>query len=376
MDRRRRPGTPGLTALLLVLAAVLLPSPARASHDAPPQRALTYDVQVRGTVASDVEDFARHAATTFADVRGWSMGGSLGYSRVPTAGSFTLWLAEAGQMTSFSTACSPSYSCRVGRHVVINETRWRVPPPSWTRTLDDYRHYVVLHELGHWLGQGHASCSGKGQPAPVMQQQSVSLQGCTANVWPLAWEREQVARRYGVAVRPDRFSDIAGSVHADAVRRLADAGIAGGFADGTFRPEGPVERGQMAAFLTRARGLAPTGATDFPDIGDSVHAQAVRAVADAGIATGFPDGTFGPRLPVLRGQMATFLARALSLDTSDASCAPPDSAGSTHAGAICAVLRAGLAQGTAGGGFAPADVVSRGQMATFLARAQGLLPRA
>lgn len=92
-----------------------------------------------------------------------------------------------------------------------------------------------------------------------MQQQSISLAGCVANTWPLAWERHAVAQRYGVSVRPDVFTDIADSVHAETIRRVADARIAGGYPDGSFGPAAAFERGQMASFLsvTSGRGLFP-----------------------------------------------------------------------------------------------------------------------
>lgn len=369
-----------LLAPLLVMGALAVPTSATAAD--PPTRTYTYEVRARGAVASDLEAFAAHAAATLADPRGWSMGGSLGYQRVASGGQLTLWLAEPSTMTSFSSACSASWSCRVGRNVIVNDLRWRTASPAWTRSLEDYRHYVVVHELGHWLGQGHSTCPGNGAPAPVMLQQSKSLQGCVANVWPLGGERDVVARRHGVAVLPvpvapagppDVFTDVADSVHADAVRRLAAAGVVTGHADGSFRPLALLNRGQLASTLARGLGLQATGATDFSDLAGSLHAAGVRALADAGLVTGYADGRFGPQDPVLRGQVASQLARALGLDTSDASCAPPDTVDSVHAGAVCAVLRARVAQGVAGGGFAPADVVNRGQAASFLDRALTVL---
>lgn len=50
---------------------------------------------------------------------------------------------------------------------------------------------------------------------------------------------------------------------------------------------------------------------DFPDIEGSAHADNVRCLADAGITAGLDSGEYGPRQDVTRGQMATFIARFL-----------------------------------------------------------------
>ena len=87
--------------------------------------------------------------------------------------------------------CSVQWSCRAGRYVVINQMRWKYASPSWNgagKSLRDYRHLVVNHETGHWLGHGHLGCPGPGRLAPVMMQQSKGLDGCRHNPWPLASE--------------------------------------------------------------------------------------------------------------------------------------------------------------------------------------------
>ncbi|HEV7952290.1 MAG TPA: DUF3152 domain-containing protein, partial [Candidatus Saccharimonadales bacterium] len=113
------------------------------------------------------------------------------FQEVASGGMFTLVMSEASQMTSFSPGCGVDYSCNAGRYVIINQDRWLGATDSWNQaggSLRDYRHMVVNHETGHWLGHSHAQCGGAGQPAPVMQQQSISLQGCTFNPWPTAAE--------------------------------------------------------------------------------------------------------------------------------------------------------------------------------------------
>ena len=50
--------------------------------------------------------------------------------------------------------------------------------------LDDYRAYMINHEVGHYLGFGHVTCPAAGSASPVMQQQSITLNGCEPNPWP------------------------------------------------------------------------------------------------------------------------------------------------------------------------------------------------
>jgi hypothetical protein len=150
------------------------------------RRTVTYSVATRGSVRASLSTFERLAQETYDDPRGWRAMG-VRFKRVSSGGDFTLVLSQASKVPSFSSACSATYSCRVGRHVVINETRWQQATPTWDDkggSLRDYRHMVINHETGHWLGRGHARCGGKGQLAPVMQQQSKGLAGCRINPWP------------------------------------------------------------------------------------------------------------------------------------------------------------------------------------------------
>ena len=168
------------------------------------RRTYTYSLGTRGAITADTQYFALHVAQTLNDPRGWSLGGAIEFRQVPSGGDFTVYLAEASTVPSFGSPCSSMWSCRVGRAVIINQTRWLQATPSWNAgggSLDSYRHYVVNHETGHWLGFGHASCPGGGQAAPVMQQQSKGLQGCVHNTWPVSGERSAAGSRHGVGVR-------------------------------------------------------------------------------------------------------------------------------------------------------------------------------
>jgi Protein of unknown function (DUF3152) len=108
---------------------------------------------------------------------------------VADGGNFVLVLANHAEVPKYSPGtCDEMYSCQSGPYVVINDDRWVGGSPNWPGPLDQYRTMVLNHEVGHWLGRGHQGCGGGGQLAPVMQQQSIGMDGCAINPWPLPWE--------------------------------------------------------------------------------------------------------------------------------------------------------------------------------------------
>lgn len=69
------------------------------------------------------------------------------------------------------------------------------------------------------------------------------------------------------APAPD-FSDIGGHWAAESIRKAAEKGLLGGYADGTFRPDRPVTRKQMAVILWRMAGKPqPAAPAPFTDLG-------------------------------------------------------------------------------------------------------------
>ncbi|GGI07908.1 S-layer homology domain-containing protein [Egicoccus halophilus] len=158
------------------------------------------------------------------------------------------------------------------------------------------------------------------------------------------------------------LTDVTGT-HADNIFRVAGARIAAGYRDRTFRQDEHVTRAQMASFLHRALELPAGPAGRFSDV-TGTHAAAIDAVAHAGIAQGYEGGTFRPDAAVTRGQMAAFLQQAFQYP------AGPqvfrDIRGTTHENAIRAIAAAGVARGYEDGSYRPNTPVTRGHMATFL----------
>jgi hypothetical protein len=126
----------------------------------------------------------------------------------------------------------------------------------------------------------------------------------------------------------------------------------------------------MASFLSRAMGL-PTSPTDFfTDDESSQHEADINKIAFAGITTGCTSSPphFCPTANVSRGQMASFLVRALELPPVSTDYFDDDDS-TTHEEAINALAAAGITGGCAARRYCPNDAVTRGQMAAFLRRA-------
>jgi hypothetical protein len=154
------------------------------------RRTVRYHVETRGKITTSLKKFRTQAQQTYEDPRGWRAAG-IRFVPVAHGGAFTLVLSQASLLPSFSSECSAMWSCRVGRFVIINQDRWKNASPAWNAAhlpLRDYRHMVVNHETGHWLGLHHASCPGPGRLAPVMMQQSKGLHGCRFNPFPTIHE--------------------------------------------------------------------------------------------------------------------------------------------------------------------------------------------
>ena len=113
------------------------------------------------------------------------------------------------------------------------------------------------------------------------------------------------------------FSDVPSGVwYTDAVARMYELGITTGYADGTYRPNDPVSRAEMAVFLDRAFDAIQQSSADivFTDVApDAFYASSTQALFDSAVSLGCAEDPirYCPFDQVTRGQMASFLTRAL-----------------------------------------------------------------
>jgi hypothetical protein len=170
-----------------------------------------------------------------------------------------------------------------------------------------------------------------------------------------------------------RFTDDDRNVHRGFIEAIAELGIAQGCTSRRYCPGDPVSRGQMASFLQRALNLPEADADHFDDDEGSVHEPAINAIATAGIARGCAERKYCSSDDVSRAQMATFIAAAFDLISSQVNFFRDDG-DSVHEPAINALARSGVTEGCDADftEYCPSVTVQRDQMATFIAKALGL----
>ena len=150
-----------------------------------------YRVEVEAGTGQDPLEVAAIVDTVLGDPRSWIGGGNVRLQLVPAGAPAEFTVLLASPATSEAICATGGLrtegysSCRLPGRVVLNLARWLTGVPDYGASLEEYRRYLVNHEVGHQLGHGHESCPAPGAPAPVMQQQTYGLQGCLANGWPV-----------------------------------------------------------------------------------------------------------------------------------------------------------------------------------------------
>jgi hypothetical protein len=151
-------------------------------------RLMTFQIAIEGGITGiDRAGFARFVRTTYGAPQGWTSHGLWRFRQVGPGQDpdFTLMLVTPQTRDTICGATPDRYtSCRIGDRVVLNVARWVHGVPNYGAPLAAYRQYMINHETGHRLGRGHELCPGPGRPAPVMQQQTLGLHGCTPYAWP------------------------------------------------------------------------------------------------------------------------------------------------------------------------------------------------
>lgn len=181
--------------------------------------------------------------------------------------------------------------------------------------------------------------------------------------------------------RPDpgsgTFNDDDGNVHEGNIEAIAAPGITQGCNppdNDEYCPDDDITRGQMAAFLRRTFNLGAVADDFFGDDDDSIFHDDINVIASVGITQGCnppENDEFCPDETVTRGEMASFLVRALALTEGAGDDLFTDDDGSVHEDDIDALGTSGITLGCnppTNDQYCPDDPLSRAEMGSFFAR--------
>ncbi|MFE4636434.1 DUF3152 domain-containing protein [Streptomyces sp. NPDC056773] len=159
-------------------------------------KVVRYRVDVEQGLGLDPQLFAEAVHRTLNDDRSWGHGGTKTFERVPggeadfvitlaSPGTTGVWCRKSGLDTTIDNVSCDSASTD---RVMINAYRWAQGSATYgPGQMFAYRQMLINHEVGHRLGHGHVSCQTPGALAPIMQQQTKSLDinniQCKPNPW-------------------------------------------------------------------------------------------------------------------------------------------------------------------------------------------------
>ncbi|OBZ07706.1 S-layer homology domain-containing protein [Bacillus sp. FJAT-26390] len=180
---------------------------------------------------------------------------------------------------------------------------------------------------------------------------------------------------------PVSFNDIAGHWAETNIKDAASKGIVGGYLDGSFKPNAQVTRAEFTVMLVNAlqlKGVAkPLAFKDSEMVRDWAK-EAISLAAEAGIISGYEDGTFRADTIITRAQMVAMIVKAASLPVSeiDSTTFVDDAAIAAWAkGYVMTAAQQGIIQGRGGNRFAPNDSATRAESVTVLLKMLELLKK-
>lgn len=171
--------------------------------------------------------------------------------------------------------------------------------------------------------------------------------------------------------------DMAAWYH-DGIHYCVENGLMGGTSATTFEPDTTTSRAMIAVILWRLEGSPVVEEyTDFSDVADGAwYTQAIRWASSVGVVGGYPGGSFGPNDPITREQLAVMLYRYAQYQGVETSTMEENLAGFTDANKISGyavqpmnwAVGQGIMGGYGDGILDPQGNASRAQGATMLQR--------
>ncbi|UKS26099.1 S8 family serine peptidase [Paenibacillus sp. HWE-109] len=167
------------------------------------------------------------------------------------------------------------------------------------------------------------------------------------------------------------FADIEGHWAQAAISQLTEQGVISGYGNYRFAPNQPITRAEAATVLTRALKLSKRKELIFSDMNTSHWAyEFVAKAVQAGIVSGYPNGTFGPDRTLTRMEMTQMLASSMNMTGKRRGNSPFTDVDDSYwgVGILKQMSSDGWIAGYEDGTFHPDEQATRAEFVTMLAK--------
>lgn len=164
--------------------------------------------------------------------------------------------------------------------------------------------------------------------------------------------------------------DLVGHWAQDSVMKLMEAGIISGYQDGSFKPERRISRAEFTVMLVKALKLKTGGGKVFADTATHWAQDSIATAAAHGIISGYDENHFGPDDLVTREQAALIVTRATQAENSDGELNFTDSEQISPwaKSGVAAAVSSGFLSGYPDNSFRPQTNMTRAEAAVILSK--------
>lgn len=193
-DTPSPPDPPSTPEVVTSGEGTLVQVPVKGKDSGRDGRVMRWTMQAEKGLGIELEPVGELVREVLQDKRGWEREEGVSFRYVsPTERDkgaevdVTVVLASPDKTDELCAplATAGEVSCMQRGKVVLNSKRWLLGAEAFVGDLDGYRTYLINHEMGHALGHGHLPCPAKGERAPVMMQQTLSVGECKPWSWPV-----------------------------------------------------------------------------------------------------------------------------------------------------------------------------------------------
>jgi len=193
--------------------------------------------------------------------------------------------------------------------------------------------------------------------------------------WSLGQEALSTWNYYSMWLNGYYLEDVPGHWAQQYIISMVDKGWMKGISASMFAPNNPLTRAEAATILVRALGLEEKKGVkfEFTDTHGHWAEDEIKIAAQNGVVLGTGDGSFSPDRPVSRQELAVMLDRVLNLDAKQKTVNPyKDLNASKYSWSYDSIIKLtgyGVFTGNSDGAFYPLSTATRAEMAAIMDRA-------